>query len=122
MYIDPEQLEIGTRVEMEHTRDPRIARRIALDHLAELPDYYTRLAKMEREELALGKVYMIGTNVPLIGTVQADIPIEDMTRDAMVVVGEEAKKTLPWVIAGGALVVMVSMAIVGAFVLGKRRG
>ena len=26
-----------------------MAKRIALDHLAECPDYYTRLAKMEKE-------------------------------------------------------------------------
>ena len=46
---DPEQLKMGTKVEMEHTNNPKIAERIAKDHLAELPDYYTRLEKMERE-------------------------------------------------------------------------
>jgi hypothetical protein len=44
--FDPEQLRIGTRVEMEHTTDPRIAMRIAMDHLAEDPDYYKKLAKI----------------------------------------------------------------------------
>lgn len=53
---DPEQLAMGVKVEMEHTDDPAIARRIAMDHLAEFPDYYTRLAKMEHEaEKALEK-------------------------------------------------------------------
>lgn len=42
------QLEIGTRVEMEHTKSKRVARRIAKDHLREIPDYYTRLLKMEK--------------------------------------------------------------------------
>ena len=42
------QLAQGIRVEMEHTDDPREAREIALDHLMELPDYYSRLAKMEK--------------------------------------------------------------------------
>jgi 2'-5' RNA ligase len=37
---DPEQLETGTRVEMEHTDDPEIAREIAMDNLKEDPDYY----------------------------------------------------------------------------------
>jgi hypothetical protein len=46
---DPEQLEMGIEVEMEHTSDPLIAKRIALDHLSEITDYYTRLAKMEAE-------------------------------------------------------------------------
>ena len=47
--FDLEQLQMGTRVEMEHTDDPRLAREIAKDHLAEIPDYYTRLLRMERE-------------------------------------------------------------------------
>ena len=53
--FDPRQLKAGIKVEMEHTRDPRIARLIALDHLAEIPDYYTRLAKMERDAKRGGK-------------------------------------------------------------------
>lgn len=47
--ISPQQLEQGASVEMEHTPDPAVAKKIALDHLAEIPDYYTRLAKMEAE-------------------------------------------------------------------------
>lgn len=46
---DSKQLEMGIEVEMEHTSDPLIAKRIALDHLSEITDYYTRLAKMEAE-------------------------------------------------------------------------
>jgi len=41
------ELARGIAVEMEHTSDPVIAERIARDHLAELPDYYTRLVRME---------------------------------------------------------------------------
>lgn len=43
------QLEKGIQVELEHTKDRKKAREIALDHLKELPDYYTRLKKMEGE-------------------------------------------------------------------------
>lgn len=43
------ELKMGIKVEFEHTRDPEIAREIALDHLAELPDYYTRLIDMEKQ-------------------------------------------------------------------------
>jgi len=43
------QLEQGIRVELEHTLDEVLAKEIALDHLAELPDYYSRLHKMEKE-------------------------------------------------------------------------
>jgi hypothetical protein len=41
------QLEMGLKVEMEHTEDMGVAKKIALDHLAEDPHYYTKLAKME---------------------------------------------------------------------------
>jgi hypothetical protein len=45
-----QQLRKGIKVELEHTTDPAIAREIALDHLAEFPDYYDRLAKAETNE------------------------------------------------------------------------
>lgn len=48
MQCDKEQLERGIEVEYEHTNNYYIAKKIALDHLAELPDYYTRLDRMER--------------------------------------------------------------------------
>lgn len=46
---DPKQVKMGIKVEMEHTSCPFIAQRITWDHLAEIPDYYTRLAKMEKD-------------------------------------------------------------------------
>ena len=46
---DPEQIKMGLEVEKEHTDSPAIAQQIAKDHLAEFPDYYTRLKKMEDE-------------------------------------------------------------------------
>ena len=45
--VDPEQLAMGIEVEYEHTNNEEIAKKIALDHLAEFPDYYTALAEME---------------------------------------------------------------------------
>ena len=47
--VDPKELKMGIKVEMEHTTNPDIAKRIALDHLAEIKDYYTRLKKMEED-------------------------------------------------------------------------
>ena len=44
-----DELKMGINVEKEHTDCPYLAKQIAKDHLAELPDYYTRLAKMEKE-------------------------------------------------------------------------
>lgn len=57
--IDLEQFRLGLGVELEHGRvdpetdvsddDPLITGKIALAHLREIPDYYTRLAEMEAE-------------------------------------------------------------------------
>lgn len=44
-----DQVKMGVDVEKEHTEDPLIAIEIALDHLEEFPDYYTRLDAMEKE-------------------------------------------------------------------------
>ena len=57
---DLEQFRMGLAVEMEHGShfgddtnvtkdDPHFTGRIAWAHLKEIPDYYTRLAKMEAE-------------------------------------------------------------------------
>ncbi len=41
------QVEKGIKVEREHTTDEEKATEIAMDHLAEIPDYYDRLSTME---------------------------------------------------------------------------
>jgi Protein of unknown function (DUF5661) len=55
--IPLEQFRMGLAVELEHGRvdpetdvthdDPVVTGKIALAHLREIPDYYTRLARME---------------------------------------------------------------------------
>jgi hypothetical protein len=57
--VDLEQFRMGLAIELEHgSQDPAtdvtnddetITGKIALAHLREIPDYYTRLAAMERE-------------------------------------------------------------------------
>jgi hypothetical protein len=42
------QLEMGIEIESEHTGSKQMARMIALQHLEELPDYYSRLKKVEK--------------------------------------------------------------------------
>lgn len=49
--FDPDQLAIGVRIELEHTRQPELAMEIAMAHLAERGDYYELLEKMERSPL-----------------------------------------------------------------------
>lgn len=46
------QLAMGIAVEKEHTTDPALAREIALDHLKEDPEYYSKLNKMEASDEA----------------------------------------------------------------------
>jgi hypothetical protein len=41
------QMEKGIKVEMEHTKNAESAKKIALDHLAEVPDYYDKLKQVE---------------------------------------------------------------------------
>ncbi|UCH12448.1 MAG: hypothetical protein JSW18_00425 [Candidatus Omnitrophota bacterium] len=57
--FDVEQFRQGMDVELEHglrdsmtnvtSNDPLTTGKIALAHLSEFPDYYTRLEKMEKE-------------------------------------------------------------------------
>ena len=57
--FDAEQFRTGMNVELEHglhdtatnvsDDDPHVTARIALAHLNEFPDYYTRLERMEEE-------------------------------------------------------------------------
>ena len=57
--FDVEQFAMGLNVELEHGRkdprtdvthdEPTLTGKIALAHLNEIPDYYTRLAAMENE-------------------------------------------------------------------------
>ena len=57
--FDVEQFRIGLNVELEHgfrdprtnvsADDPHVTAKIALAHLNEFPDYYTRLERMEEQ-------------------------------------------------------------------------
>lgn len=46
-HFNKEQLAMGIKVEQEHIDCPIIAKAIAKAHLKEIPDYYTRLDRME---------------------------------------------------------------------------
>lgn len=50
------QVKLGVDIEQEHTSDPEKAKQIALDHLVEFPDYYTRLVAMEKAAEAASPV------------------------------------------------------------------
>ena len=61
------QLEMGMKVEAEHGKNPGTEREIALDHLNEKPDYYTRLKKVD-EATYQGKE--VPLNKPMAGDVK----------------------------------------------------
>lgn len=82
--VDLEQLRIGVEVELEHglrdpltnvtDDDPLLTAKIALAHLREMPDYYTRLTLMERvveghelrvRDLMTGEPVTVRDNAPL---------------------------------------------------------
>jgi hypothetical protein len=45
--FDPKQLEVGKKIEEEHSDDPDVQAEIAKDHLTEHGEYYTKLIDME---------------------------------------------------------------------------
>jgi hypothetical protein len=110
--VDPAQLARGLRVEQEHTSNPAIAREIALDHLAEIPDYYTRLAKMEAAASAGEAMNATGTasipyrvmelpNGNLVGFATVQTGLGPVTVTATASPSEEAQKMLAILRQGG---------------------
>lgn len=53
--VNQKELAKGIKVEMEHTNDKNLAKEIALDHLAENPNYYSLLSKIHTEGKRLTK-------------------------------------------------------------------
>ena len=45
------QLKKGVKIEHEHTKDTNTAKKIAMDHLFEDPDYYTKLSKLVEKSI-----------------------------------------------------------------------
>lgn len=84
--LDPEEWLIGTEVELEHTNDIILAAEIALDHLSEDPEYYTKLRQMEKELGAKGMAFKPGmrgsiTTTSRVCNARIDLAIS-MTLDA----------------------------------------
>ena len=74
------QLEIGTKVEFEHTTSKSSARITALQHLDEKPDYYTKLKKIETQKEsntvrdANGNVYAEFIDIIKSGSIEEENP------------------------------------------------
>jgi CBS domain-containing protein len=110
--VDLEQLRIGMAVELEHGQrdsltnvtddDPMVTAKIALAHLRELPDYYTRLARMEAAGEGRLLVRDLMTLEPI--TIRDNVPLTVADR----LMREHRVSGLPVVGADGALVGVLS--------------
>jgi hypothetical protein len=74
------QVEMGTKVESEHTSDKKQARITALQHIDEIPNYYTKLHKMETQKEsntvrdANGNVYAEFIDIIKSGSIEEENP------------------------------------------------
>jgi hypothetical protein len=74
------QLKMGVKVEGEHTSDKTAARITALQHLDEVPDYYTKLKKVETQKESKtvrdykGDTYAEFVDIILPGTIEQENP------------------------------------------------
>lgn len=110
--VDLDELRRGMAVELEHGRhdpltnvtddEPLVTAKIALAHLRELPDYYTRLARMEHA----------GESRPLVGDLMTPDPVTIRDRVPLVtadrLMRESSISGLPVVNEEGVLVGVVS--------------
>ena len=80
LQLIKKQLEMGIEVEGEHTSDKSAARITALQHLDEIPNYYTKLKKMETQKEssivrdANGNFYADFIDIIKSGTIEEENP------------------------------------------------
>lgn len=69
---------------------------------------------------SLGGTYTFRTNVPVVGDVQATIPMDDIVAEAYQSAKREIYKDLPLVVTG-AFALVVAGVVVGNLLVGERR-
>lgn len=95
------EISIGTKIEMEHTDDKEEAKKIAIDHILEIPDYYTdseygiiaiedkqrkskkslRISKKEMKELEKnGKITKDGIELSYKKDLKEDLDYNEITK------------------------------------------
>lgn len=47
-YIEPKELRIGLKIEMQNIKDRKLAKNIVLNNLLNQSDYYSKIQKMVR--------------------------------------------------------------------------
>lgn len=61
--FNSESLQKGMKVEVEHTKDKSLAKRISMDHLTEDPKYYDKLDKIEKAASRVLKKIAFGADL-----------------------------------------------------------
>jgi hypothetical protein len=84
LNIDPKELALGIAQEHEHTGDDEKARQIALEHLAEIPDYYSRLSKMETTAKTSDHVEIQMRQIDLPTKAMGNLDTDQLSRDRTV--------------------------------------
>lgn len=79
------QIKLGIEIEMEHVDNKKMAKEIAMDHLVEIPDYYTRLLKLEKEAKKEWDIKESSkSNIKKLFREQVELSITDESPDVMI--------------------------------------
>jgi hypothetical protein len=84
------ELEVGLKIELEHTKSKEIAKEIAMDHIAEFPDYYTnKKYGVKASEKGLEKIHENKMSITddvkrILDTIKTAKPIHRTSLDNMV--------------------------------------
>lgn len=70
------QLITGMNIELEHTDDNYESLQIAVDHVTEIPDYYTRLIAMEKEALTEASNRLTYEEAKSLVNKKVEVPIQ----------------------------------------------
>jgi len=107
------QLKLGIKVEKEHTKNLEVAKNIALQHLDEVPDYYTKLKAVEKSSVKeqYTRIQSFGSTYAILLTwkgryIQSQMFFPQTKRPTKKEISDEVGKIYP-----GALVISFAPAI-----------
>ena len=107
--FDKKNLKKGEKVEREHTKNKQMQKEIAEDHLAEDPNYYEKLEKMEKKSFVVGfeKVsahnpWTTGHTIGAVGGTALAVPLVKHEYDKAKA-KKEAKNKLTLIVPANAL-------------------
>jgi hypothetical protein len=92
------ELEMGIKIEMEHTDDKDEATEIAMDHLWENPSYYTKLKKSDIEEDCWKGYKQVGSKIKNGKNVPNCVPTNEassLAQQAAIAINMKKKKIEP---------------------------